>query len=43
MATHAVCDDHQGDTFYPRMRKDRDTILLFLTISLMLCGTRIDS
>jgi hypothetical protein len=42
MAAHAVGDDGQCHATLAGMLKDRDAILLFLAISLVLCGARIN-
>jgi hypothetical protein len=42
MPAHAIGDDGQCHTTLAGMLKDRDAILLFLAISLVLCGARID-
>jgi hypothetical protein len=42
MAAHAIRHDRQGNPASACMRKDRDAILLFLAIPLMLCRTGID-
>jgi len=42
MAAHAVGDDGECYAITACVGENRDAILLFLAISLMLCGTGID-
>jgi len=42
MAAHAVGDNGQRHTALVHMGKDRETILLFLAISLVLCRASIN-
>jgi len=42
MAAHAVGDDGECNAISTCVGEDRDAILLFLAISLVLCGTGID-
>jgi hypothetical protein len=39
---HAIGNDSQGHAALTGVRKDRDAILLFLAIPLVLCGARIN-